>query len=80
MRPAVISIEVGLPHLLVWIAIVGLLAVGYLLYRMWRRRHPKVAQRPVSYSERLGRRLAESRKGQKRLGSAGSDAKERLHR
>jgi hypothetical protein len=76
MRPAVISMEVGLPHLLVWIAIVGLLAVGYLLYRMWRRRHPKVAQRPASYSERLGHRLAEGRKGQKR-GSARSTDKER---
>lgn len=77
MRPAVISMQVGLPHLLVWIAIVGLLAVGYLLYRMWRRRHPKVAQRPASYSERLAHRLAEGRNGQKRRGSARSADKER---
>lgn len=40
------NLQVGLPHLLLWIAIVGLLAAGYF-FRRWRRRHPTVAQRPI---------------------------------
>jgi hypothetical protein len=65
MRPASMSLQVGLPHLLVWIGIVALLVTGYFVYQSWRRRHPKRAARQASYSERLGLRLAEGRKGRK---------------
>lgn len=78
MRPALMNLEVGLPHLLIWIAIVGLLVAGYYFFRRWRQRHPKRATREVSYSERLGHRLAEGRKGQKGRGAARSTDKDRL--
>lgn len=65
MRPAVIRLEVGLPHLLIWIGFVGLLVVGYLLFWRWRRRQPKTKSRETSYSERLERRLAQGGKGGK---------------
>lgn len=67
MRPAIISLQVGLPHLLIWIAIVALLVAGYFVFRKWRRRHPKAARRQTTYSASLERRLANARTRDKRL-------------
>ncbi|MES2633591.1 MAG: hypothetical protein V4669_11505 [Pseudomonadota bacterium] len=74
MRPALMNLQVGLPHLLIWIAIVGLLVAGYFFFRRWRRRHPKVAQRESSYSASLERRMADARrrgKGRRRVDRPG---------
>jgi len=77
MRPALMNLQVGLSHLLIWIAIVGILVAGYFFFRRWRQRHPKRATREGSYSQRLGHRLAQGRKGQKGRGAAQSTERDR---
>ena len=62
MRPGLVSYEVGVVLLIVWLAVVGAVVVGYFLLRGWRGRHPaKKAPREKSYSEKLVRRLARRR-------------------
>ena len=68
MRPALMNLQVGLPHLLIWIAIVGILVAGCFFFRRSRRCHPKVAQRESSYSARLERRMADARRRADRPG------------
>lgn len=58
MRPAVPDLHVGLPLLVMWLVTVVLIVAGYLIYRRWRRKHPKVVPRETSYSEKLQQRLA----------------------
>ncbi len=62
MRPGLVSFEVGVALLLVWLAVVCLVVVSYFLFRSWRRRHPvRKPPREGSYSEKLARRLGQRR-------------------
>ncbi len=61
MRPSLVSLQVGLPHLLIWIGVVVLLVASLVFFRRWPHRHPKDTTRRTSYSGGLKRRFAESR-------------------
>lgn len=66
MRPGLVGFEVGVALLLVWLAVVCLVAVGYFLLRSWRRGHPgKKTPRESSYSMKLARRLGQRRPRQR---------------
>lgn len=62
MRTTLPDLHVGLPILLMWLAVVLVIVAGYLLHRAWRRRHPaKPVPRETSYSHKLQERLAARR-------------------
>lgn len=62
MRVTLPDLHVGLPILLMWLAVVLAVVAGYFLHQAWRRRHPKKpVQREASYSHKLQERLAARR-------------------
>lgn len=50
--------EIGLPILLIWMAVFAACVVAYVAWRWWRRRHPVTPKPPEpSYARRLRTRL-----------------------
>lgn len=56
MRIPIPDLNVGLRVLVMWIAVVIVLAGAYFLFQWWRAKHPRPKHRDVSYTKALAAR------------------------